>query len=364
MSDLKYWIAFNCIPGIGRVKFSKLEEYFGSMQSAWQANAAEMKAAGLDAKSISNIVHRRSNINIDEILDQLTRYNITALTWHDEKFPRKLKEIYDVPPVLYVRGNLLPDDEWAVAVVGSRHATIYGKEVTRQIVTDLARNKITIVSGLARGIDTVAHRAALEAGGRTIAVFGCGLDMVYPGENMKLAQSIIENGAIISDYPPGTKPKAENFPRRNRIMSGISLGVLAIEAAKNSGALITTDLALEQNREVFAVPGSIMSPLSWGTNKLIQDGAKLVQNVKDVLEELNCAIIPQQLEFKNTFQLDSVEKSLIDQLSNEPIHIDEICRLSNLPIVTVSSLLSIMEIKGVVRGVGGMNYVLANNISM
>jgi len=183
-----------------------------------------------------------------------------------------LKETYDYPPVLYVQGSLLPQDEWCLAVVGTRKATVYGKQVTGEITTDLARSKITIVSGLARGIDTVAHNAALEAGGRTIAIFACGLDIIYPGENTTLARRILQNGALISEYPIGIKPRADNFPRRNRIMSGMSLGTLVIEAGETSGALITARMALEQNREVFAIPGSILSPTSYGTNHLIQEG--------------------------------------------------------------------------------------------
>lgn len=359
MSDIEYWVAFNLIPGIGRVKVSKLDGYFGNMRDAWNAKVADYKAAGLDEKTIEAILSNRPNISPDRELEKLKKHNVRMFTWNDAQYPQKLKEIYDFPPVLYVRGNLTSDDEWSVAVVGSRRATAYGREVTKRIVTDLARNKVTIISGLARGIDTVAHRTALDMGGRTIAVFGCGLDMVYPAENMKLAQEIIEKGALVSDYPLGTKPKAEHFPRRNRIMSGLSLGVLVVEAAESSGALITANLALEQNREVFSVPGSIWSPLSRGTNSLIQDGAKLVRNAGDIMEELNLNIVPQQLEFVEHTGLTDIESSLIQRLSQEPIHIDEICRHSELPISTISSTLIMMELKGIVRQVGSMNYVLS-----
>jgi DNA processing protein len=231
--------------------------------------------------------------------------------------------------------------------------------VTEEIVADLARSQITIVSGLARGIDSVAHRAALDAGGKTVAVFGSGLDIVYPGENAKLAQTIMEHGALVSEYPLGIKPKAEYFPLRNRIMSGLSLGVLVVEAGERSGALITAHQAVEQNREVFAIPGSILSPASQGTNRLIQEGAKLVRNYTDILEELNLTIVVQQAEIKEFSPVDKVESAILKQLSSEPNHIDEICRRSGLPMPEVSSTLAMLELKGIARQVGNMNYVLA-----
>jgi DNA processing protein len=216
-----------------------------------------------------------------------------------------------------------------------------------------------VVSGLARGIDTIAHRRTLESGGRTIAVVASGLDIVYPSENAGLSRSIINQGALISEYPLGTKPRADNFPRRNRIMSGISLGVLVIEADEASGAIITAHMALEQNREVFAIPGSILSPMSRGTNKLIKEGAKLVQNCTDVLEELNLTASVQQMEMKEMIPASDTESLLLKQLSAEPTHIDQVCRSSGLPVATVSSNLAIMELKGLVRQVSAMNYVLA-----
>ncbi len=359
MSDLKYWVGFNRIPGIGRVKFSQLERYFGNLEKAWHATPADLKAAGLDARSIESIVASRPGISPDTEIELLERHQVKVLTWNDSAFPDRLREIYDVPPLLYIRGTLAPEDEWAIAIVGTRRATIYGRDVTERLVTDLVHNRITIVSGLAHGIDSVAHRTALESGGRTIAIFACGLDLVYPSENTKLAQAIMEQGALISEYPLGTRPKADNFPRRNRIMSGLSLGVVVTEAGESSGALITANLALEQNREVFAIPGSILSPASRGTNRLIQDGAKLVRNAQDILEELNLTMIPQQLEMRELTPADETESLLLKHLHNEPIHIDEVCRRSQLPIATVSSTLAMMELKGMVRQLGGMNYTLA-----
>ena len=359
MSDLKYFIGFNLIPGIGRAKIIKLERYFGTLENAWHASQKELLAAGIDQRSVQSVIAQRSKISLDDELAKLAKYNVRAITWNEPEYPKQLKEIYDAPPVLYIKGELTPDDYWSVAVVGSRRATVYGREVTERISQDLARSNVTVISGLARGIDTIAHKAALDAGGRTIAVMGCGLDMVYPGENLKLAQAIIKSGALISDYPIGTKPAAHNFPRRNRIMSGLSLGVLVVEAAASSGALITADLALEHNKEVFAVPGNILSPLSRGTNRLIQDGAKLVANTADILEELNLNIVPDQAEPRQSIAITELESTLIKELSYEPTHIDDICRSSGLSIPVVSSNLAMMEIKGLVKQVTGMNYVLS-----
>ena len=359
MSDLKYWVGFNRIQGVGRARFSQLESYFGDLAKAWHAPRAELNAASLDTRTIESIVDSRPEISPDAEMEKLDRHRVRALTWNDPAFPARLKEIYDLPPLLYVRGTLAPEDEWAIAIVGTRRATVYGRQVTERLTMDLIHNRITIVSGLAHGIDSVAHRTALDAGGRTIAVLGCGLDLVYPAENTMMAQAIIGQGALISEYPLGTKPKAENFPRRNRIMSGLSLGVVVAEADEGSGALITAGLALEQNREVFAIPGSILSPASRGTNRLIQDGAKLVRNAQDVLEELNLTMIPQQLEMREIIPADETESLLLKHLGHEPVHIDEVCRRAQLPIATVSSTLAMMELKGMIRQLGGMNYALA-----
>jgi len=359
VKDIKYWVGFNRIPGIGRVRLSQLENCFGSLSDAWKAAPAQLRDAGLDSKSVRSITSYRPKIALDSEMEKLDRYGVTVVTFRDPGYPSRLKEIYDYPPLLYIRGRLLPEDEWCLAVVGTRRATIYGKQVTEEIVTDLAQNKITIVSGLARGIDTVAHRSALEAGGRSIAVFACGLDIVYPGENADLARRIQQRGALVSEYPLGTKPRAEYFPRRNRIMSGISLGVLVVEAGETSGAMITANLALEQNREVFAIPGSILSNASRGTNHLIQEGAKLVRDHRDILEELNLTAVAYQMEMKEVIPPSDIESLILKQLGAEPTHIDEVCRSSKLPVSTVSSTLAMMELKGLVKQVGAMNYALA-----
>jgi len=357
--DIKYWVGFSMIPRIGRVKLSQLESYFGSLEQAWQATLSELKRLGLDSSAINAITYWRPKISLDAEMEKLDRYGVKVFTWHDPEYPSRLKEIYDYPPVLYVRGSLLPQDEWCLAVVGTRRATVYGRQAAEEIAADLARNNITIVSGLAKGIDSIAHHSALEAGGRSIAVFASGLDIVYPAENAALARNIIQHGAVLSEHPLGTRPKADNFPRRNRIMSGMSLGVLVVEADETSGAMITAHLAVEQNREVFAVPGSILSPASRGTNHLIQEGAKLVRDYTDILEELNLTAVAHQMEIKELIPASDTEALLLKQLSAEPTHIDEVCRNSGLPISTVSSTLAMMELKGLVKQVGNMNYVLS-----
>jgi len=360
--DIKYWVGFNIIPGIGRVRLTQLENYFSSLEDAWKAAPADLKQAGLDNNSIHAITSWRPRVSLEAEMEKLDCYGVKVLTWHAPDYPPRLKEIYDYPPLLYVRGSLLPQDEWCLAVVGTRRASVYGRQVTEEIVSDLARSKITIVSGLAKGIDSIAHHSALDAGGRSIAVFACGLDVVYPSENANLARSIIQQGALISEYPLGTRPKADNFPRRNRIMSGMSLGVLIVEAGETSGALITANLALEQNREVFAVPGSVLSPASRGTNRLIQEGAKLVRDYTDILEELNLMAVAHQIEIKEVIPASDTESLLLKQLSAEPTHIDEVCRSSGLPISTVSSTLAMMELKGLVKQMGAMHYVLAREV--
>ncbi|MGD2065306.1 MAG: DNA-processing protein DprA, partial [Dehalococcoidia bacterium] len=315
--------------------------------------------AGLDSRSIDAMVSLRPRTSLDDEMEKLEHHRVKPLICEDPLYPARLKQIYDYPPVLYVKGNLPAEDEPCLAIVGTRRPTIYGRQVAEEIVAELVRSKITIVSGLARGIDSVAHRTALEAGGKTIAVFGSGLDIVYPGENAKLAQAIMEQGALVSEHPLGVKPRAENFPLRNRIMSGLSLGVLVVEAGERSGALITAHQAVEQNREVFAVPGSILSPASQGSNRLIQEGAKLVRDYTDILQELNLTIVVQQAEIKDFSPGDEFESAILRQLTSEPIHIDEICRCSGLTMQEISSALAMLELKGIVRQVGNMNYVLA-----
>lgn len=361
--DLQYWIGFSKVPGIGPVRLRNLLDYYGSVQNAWLANPGELRAIGLDRRSVENLVKVRSAFDPDAELARLEKLAVSVLTWNHPDYPALLKKIYDAPPVLYVRGSFVSQDEWALAVVGTRRATTYGKECTRMLVQGLAENGVTVVSGLAYGIDTAAHQTALNAGGRTVAVLGSGVDVLYPAENRKLAKTIIERGAVVSEYPLGTRPEAGNFPRRNRIISGLSLGVLFVEGGHRSGARITTDFALEQGREVLAVPGSILRKSGSGPNYLIQNGAKLVTSVNDILEELNLTMVSQHAEARAIIPENETEALLLAQLSLEPIHVDDLGQATGLTAPQVASTLSIMELKGMVRQVGAMNYVLARETS-
>ncbi len=355
-------VGFSLIPGIGRVRLSLLENHFGDLATAWRAEAGELAQCGLDAGTLKAIAYWRPMIQPERELEKADKAGVQVLTVVDRTYPSRLKEIYDYPPVLYVKGYILPEDELSVAVVGTRKPTVYGRQVTEELVTELTRNRITIASGLARGIDTIAHQTTLKNGGRTIAVMGCGVNVIYPSENTALAKQILENGALISECAIDSGPRPENFPRRNRILSGLTLGTLVTEAGEGSGALITADYAVEQDREVFAVPGSILSPQSSGTNRLLQQGAKLVRNAADIMEELNVRAVAGQLEFKEVLPDNDMEKQLLKFLGVEPVHIDEVCRASGLPTPTVSSTLAMMELKGMVKQLGGMNYALARQI--
>lgn len=356
-TERAHWVAFNQIKGIGPLRFRILIDAFGSATAAWNASASELRAAGLDTRTTASVVESRQQIDPDAVLSQADSLDIKVITWLDDEYPRHLLEIYDPPPVLFMQGELVSSDEWSVGVVGTRRATSYGKHVTRTIVTDLVQAGVTIVSGLARGIDGFAHRAALEVGGRTIAVLGSGLANIYPPEHRELAQQIRENGALFSEFPPHTKPEASNFPRRNRIISGLSLGVIVVEAGKRSGALITARYALDQGREVLAVPGNITAKSSQGTNRLIQEGAKPVLHANDVLEELNLSMLDTQVAAQLTIPTTPEEDRLLDLLSGQPVHVDELSLGSGMTVSLVTSTLSMMQLKGLVRQVEGMSYV-------
>jgi DNA processing protein len=359
MSDVGYWVGFNRVQGIGPLRLRALLDTFGNVERAWYASFEQLRGAGLDSRAAKNLVRAQSELDLDREMERIAANGAHVLTWESPGYPSLLMQTNAPPPVLYVKGDLREDDAWAVAVVGTRRASTYGREVTRRLSGALARNGITVVSGLARGIDGVAHSAAIEAGGRTIAVFGCGIDYIYPAEHRKLAAQIAANGALVSDYPIGTRPEGRNFPPRNRIISGLSLGVLVTDAGKSSGALITAEFAAEQGRDVFAVPGSILTQGSIGTNRLIQDGAKLVTRAADILEELNLSMVAEQTIGRQALPEDETEAALMSQLSAEPTHVDELRQRADLPISQVTSTLALMELKGMVRQVGSMKYVVA-----
>jgi DNA processing protein len=357
MSDIPYWVAFSRISAASRARVERLEAAFGSLRDAWAASGSDLRDAGLDSKTVASIVARRPQVDPDEEMERLSSLNIEALTWHDPRYPSRLRETYDKPPLLYLRGSITDADEWAIAVVGTRRATPYGRQSAETIVEGLVRNGVTVVSGLARGIDAAAHQAALRAGGRTIAVLPCPVDEVYPVGHGRLAAQIVESGALLSEYPLGMRMHRESFWRRNRIVAGMTLGTVVVEAGDTSGALLTSKLALDENREVFAVPGSIFSPMSRGPNALIQQGAKLVRTADDILIELDLMRVPQQLELRQALPVDTTEAALLALLSAEPVHVDEITRDAGLPVATVSGALAMLELKGMIRQVGGMQYV-------
>jgi DNA processing protein len=359
VSEIKYWVGFNIVRGIGPARFQALLDHFRNLRSAWEATADQLRAADLGSRAVKELLKVRQRLDLDAEMARLEKAGVRVLTWQSHDYPDRLRNIYHPPPVLYLRGSLAPGDEWAIAVVGTRRATVYGKEAARHIASELARAGVTVVSGLARGIDTAAHQAALDAGGRTIAVLGSGVDVVYPAENRRLTQRILERGAVLSEYALGRPPEAGNFPPRNRLISGLSLGVVVVEAGERSGALITADYAAKQGRDVFAVPGNMFNRGSRGCNHLIQQGAKLVLGVEDVLEELNLTMVAQQLELQAVVPENETESLVLSFLSSEPLHVDELVRHTGLPTAQVSSTLALMELKGMVRQVSGMNYVLA-----
>lgn len=287
--EAKYFNAFNLINGIGPIAFKKLLSHFELLKTAWSANISEFSQTGLNKSVIEQIKIRRSQINPDWEMEKLIKEKVDLITIKDKNYPKLLKEIYAPPALVYVRGNLESNDQFSLGIVGTRKLSPYGCQITPLITADLVRAGLTIVSGLAKGIDTLAHQATIKAKGRTIAVLGAGVDKksIYPAINKQLAEEIVQNGALISEFPINTQPAVQNFPQRNRIISGLSLGTLVIEAPERSGALITARDALEQNRDVFAIPGHALSPNSLGTNQLIKMGAKLVTQASDILEELN-----------------------------------------------------------------------------
>jgi DNA processing protein len=358
VDSILYYLGFNRVPGIGPARLDRIITYCGSLEDAWNASAGDLMAAGLDNRSIESLVQTRRALNLEAEYERVLATGIRLISRDDPTYPMLLAQTVNPPFLLYVRGTLTETDRWAVAVVGTRQASTYGKEVTRKLVTGLVAAGVTIVSGLALGIDAVAHSAALAAGGRTLAVLGSGVDQIYPLTNYQLGTAIPQQGALISEYALGTLPTATNFPPRNRLIAGLALGVLVIEAAAKSGALITAQFAAEQGRDVFAVPGNIFSQRSEGTHRLIRDGATLVTCVDDILEALNLQSAYEQQELVAVVPDTPEEKALLHLVEAEPRHIDEIARESTLPQPVVSATLAMLELKGLVRHVGGMQYIL------
>lgn len=359
--DIYYWLALRSVQGVGNTIFKRLIEVFGSPERVLASSISELsKVDGVGNSIANNIIRFKPDKKISREIEEIRRLGINLITLNDACYPEKLKEIYDPPPILYVKGELKREDANAIAIVGARNATTYGKIVTERLSSELASCGYTIVSGMARGIDTFAHRGAITAGGRTIAVFGSGIDTIYPPENRGLATEIIETGAVISEFQPGIPPDKTNFPKRNRIISGISAGVLVIEASNDSGSLITANAALEQGREVFAIPGNINSRCSSGTNGLIKKGAKLVEGIEDILEELRPQLAKREvgmLKKERRPDLSEEEELICSLISYEPIHIDELTFGSRLPSSRVLTLLLYLELKGAVQQLAGNLYV-------
>lgn len=352
----KFWIGFNLVKGIGPVRLQALLESLDGVEAAWQASVPELRAAGLNSRLVSRLIHVRSEFDLDQVVSDLQQRNIQVLTWEDPAYPEQLREIPQSPPVLYLDGNLESRDRPSVAVVGTRRMTSYGRQAAEDVSRYLAQSGVTVVSGLARGVDGAAHRAALEAGGRSLAVLGSGVDRIYPPEHRNLAETISGQGAVISDYPPGTPPDGSNFPPRNRIISGLSAAVVVIEAGRKSGALITARYAAEQGRDVFALPGKIYAPESRGTNQLIRQGAHPLTKPEQLTEFLELSGAGPGSSPARVLPSSPTEALLYEILGPDPIHVDQICVQSGLSAAEVTAALTVMELKGLVRKAAGMKY--------
>jgi len=360
MSITRYWLALHYLPGLGNQGCLRLLQYFGQPQHIFSASETTLKEVGVKEETIKAIKAGTWQNLVCAEEKRLKQLGVHLVTYFDEHYPSLLKEIYDPPFLLYVKGNIEVLHTPCVAIVGTRRASFYGIKTATRLAQGLAETGITVVSGLARGIDTAAHKGVLLARGKTIAVLGCGLDIVYPPENKKIYAEIMQQGAIISEFPLGTPPVARNFPIRNRIISGLSLGVIVVEAALKSGSLITARLALEQGKEVFAVPGQVDTFHSKGTHNLIKQGAKLVETIADILEELSLPMVenPTFME-KQERKLDSVSEQILSLLQH-PRQLDEIALTLNKNVAELSAILTMLEIQGLIKQLPGKQYVRAN----
>jgi len=353
-----HWLALNFIPGIGPVLVRTLLDRFGGPEHVFKASRRELETVeGIGERLAALITETDIQGKVRSELKLVEELNASIVTFTDKSYPNNLKQIYDPPPLLYVRGDLQAKDDLAISMVGSRLSSSYGRMITERIAGDMARHGVTIVSGMARGIDSAAHRGALSAGGRTIAVLGCGVDIVYPPENRRLFEEITAHGAVISEFPMSTPPEGTNFPRRNRIISGLSLGVVVVQADSRSGSLITAGLALEQNRDVFAVPGNVGMARSRGTNRLIKQGAKLVESADDILEEILPRFQHQGLEPTDVKpSLEDEEERVFRIIEDEPAHIDSIIAQTGMDASRVSAILLQLELKGLVQQLPGKRF--------
>ncbi|MFB3894839.1 MAG: DNA-processing protein DprA [bacterium] len=362
--NIQYWLILRAISGIGDLRFRYLVDHFGSPEEALQASISQLsEVKGIDRKIANAIIDRKNWIDPEKELALVQKYQVKLITYQDEGYPPHLKTIYDFPSILYVQGDLKSEDNQAIAIVGSRRATTYGRLTARKLAQDLVLAGLTVVSGFAHGIDTESHLGAIESNGRTIAVIGNGIDINYPRENQAIRNKIIQNqtGCIISEFPMGTTPEPANFPKRNRIISGLSLGVVVVEASDSSGALLTAEHAIDQNRLVFAVPGNVTATTSRGTNKLIQQGAKLVTTAEDILLELGFVIEPKSKEQSKSIPaiagLLGEQKIIVETLSSEPMHVDQIAIATQLTPAALAKHLLELELKGYIKEVAGKRFI-------
>ncbi len=368
MSDLRYWLALNLLPDIGPVLARRLVSAFGEPENIFNMPLGELrKIENIGDERAKSITGFKNWDAVSKEIEGIEKKDVTLIVFTDRTYPEGLRHIYDAPILLYVKGEIEENDKYAVAMVGSRSATEYGVRVSEKISYGLASSGLTVVSGMARGIDSASHRGALKAKGRTIAVLGSGIDVIYPPENRGLMDKISASGAVISEFPLGTIPDRNNFPRRNRIISALSLGVVVIEAAVDSGSLITVGYALEQGKEVFAVPGNITSASSKGTNDLIRKGAKLIENAQDVIDELRPQIKGVLRDDEHNSrpkapmpEMTDNEKKIYCCLDSGPKHIDDIIRKTNRTSSEALAILLSLELKGIVKQIEGKRFVIEN----
>jgi len=358
--DKVYWIWLSSIPEIGSKRFYYLIERFGSPKGVWDSDVSELKeiCRFMGSRAVQSIINHKKPVYVEQAQKIYEDPSINVITLIDDEYPKLLKTIYDPPAVLYCKGKPLTETPFMVSIVGSRRTTEYGRQMAEKFAYELSGAGFTIVSGLARGIDTMAHKGAIKAEGYTIGVLGCGVDIVYPKENKRLFMQMERYGTLVSEYPPGTQPAPGNFPARNRIISGLSHAVLVIEAGSRSGALITCDFALEQGRDVFALPGNVNSPYSLGTNQLIKEGAKMVTCVEDILEEFG--MDEYQTGGKSpqpAYQLDIFETQVYNALEDGEKHLEELVAITGFDVAKLNAILTILEMKGVVKQLSGGKFV-------
>ncbi|MBN2831239.1 MAG: DNA-processing protein DprA [Candidatus Omnitrophica bacterium] len=359
MNRIESLVALNKVGEIGSVRLKRLIDFFGDPERVINAPKSKLALIQGIGEDIACRVASIKKEDIDRELNLVKDLGLKIITIEDSAYPDNLKNIPGAPIVLYIKGELIPEDKLAIGIVGSRRASFYGLNQAQDFAFGLANQGFTIVSGMARGVDTYSHKGALKAGKRTIAVIGSGFNYLYPEENKKLADEISQNGAVISEFPLDTKPLPYNFPRRNRLISGMSLGVLVVEAARNSGALITADFALEQGREVFAIPGKIDSANSFGTNELIKQGAKLVANLNDILEEFNFTLTPvikKSAEDKGCLN-NKEEENLYGLISDQAIQLDDLAGITGLDVPRISGILFNLMVRKLIRELPGKHYV-------